>query len=66
MDEFQNNNKDYFKKNSKKLHQSSSQIDMKSNSLRKKPQTNFVSLNHLYVLFLPVATDSNTNSASSL
>ena len=47
MDEFQKNN-DYFKKNSKKLHQSSSQIDIKSNKLKNHPQTNFVLLlNHL-------------------
>ena len=47
MDEFQNNN-DYFKKNSKKLHQSSSQTDIKSNIMKKNLQTNFVLLlNHL-------------------
>ena len=44
MDEFNNNTNNYLKNNHKKLYQSSSQIDMKSNALRKKPQTNFVSL----------------------
>ena len=44
MDEFNNNTNNHLKNNHKKLYQSSSQIDMKSNALRKKPQTNFVSL----------------------
>ena len=44
MDEFNNNTNNHIKNNHKKLYQSSSQIDMKSNALRKKPQTNFVSL----------------------